>query len=295
MVIQKLIVLIVIFNLFTATESFAIDKEFFNQIKRTVVFLGNINEKGEYCPHATGFLVNIQGITHLITAKHVVIEHKDGKFTDRFIDNGLFAYFNTVDGKIEARSIDDIKRDSGITWIFHKDADIDIAVIPFPLIKGKDDVKTIPDNMFWSTDRLFELYDVFYLSYQPGIRLEERIFPITRVGIISLVNDDKTFYIDAFAFPGNSGSPVFIKPFPINFNKESFSITGELPLSDCKFVGVIGGYIPYQEYAVSTQTGCPRVLFEENTGLSKVWSITFLKEIMLSDIFNKQLINLMKK
>jgi len=48
-------------------------------------------------------------------------------------------------------------------------------------------------------------------------------------------------------------------------------------------------YVPYQEVAISTQTGRPRVVFEENTGLSRVWSVNFMKEIMESPLFKEQI------
>ena len=56
-----------------------------------------------------------------------------------------------------------------------------------------------------------------------------------------------------------------------------------------KFLGIIGSYVPYQELAVSMQTGRPRVMFEENTGLSMVWGLAFLKEIIDSDVFQNQI------
>lgn len=286
---------VVIFCLLPASISYAMGKEFYNTIKRTVVFLGNMSSEGEYYPYATGFLVNIQGVIHLVTAKHIVMENVDGEFTGKSRDKELFVFFNTVDGKIASRSIDDIKKKNGIHWIFHKNERVDIALIPFPLIKRKDDVRTIPDNMFCSTERLFELCDIFYMSYQPGIKFEKKIFPITRNGIVSLVNDDKTFYMDGFVFPGNSGSPVFTKPFSINSYTNSHVAEEESSLSECRLVGVVGAYIPYQEKAVSTKTGRIRILFEENTGLSKVWSFAFIKEIVESDPFKEQMNRLKQK
>lgn len=56
-----------------------------------------------------------------------------------------------------------------------------------------------------------------------------------------------------------------------------------------KFIGIVGEYVPYQEVAISNQTGRPRVVFEENTGLSKVWSVPFIKEIIESSAFKQQL------
>jgi len=295
--IRKLIVVFFILSLFSAGVSFAQQEkggsqmiELINQIKKTVVFLGKNAEGGKIQFYATGFLVNIQNIFYLVTAKHVVVDPKTGEF----IDSGMLVFFNLKDGKIGSRSLDEIKKTFTINWIFHENKDIDIAIIPFGLDLQKDDVKTIPDKLFLGTDRLFELYDVFFLSYQPGIQPQKRISPVIRNGTISLINNDKTFYIDASAFPGNSGSPVFLKPSPIRFDEGSISIGGEDQLGG-KFIGIIGEYLPYQEVAISTQTGRPRVIFEENTGLSKVWSVTFINDIVESAVFKQQLEKVMKK
>ena len=151
----------------------------------------------------------------------------------------------------------------------------------------------ISDNLFLDTKRLFELYDIFFLSYQPGIRIENKLTPIIRSGTISLINNDKTFYIDASAFPGNSGSPVFLKPSPIRFDAKGISLGGDV--LGGKFIGIIGEYLTYREVAISEQTGRPRVIFEENTGLSKVWSVSFINEIIDSKEFQKQLDKLLSR
>lgn len=267
-----------------------------NDIKKTVVFLGKATKEREIRPNATGFLVSIQGIVHLVTTKHTVIECEAGKFTGKSIDKGMRAFFNTKAGKIGTRSLSSIKKKFGVNWIFHENEDVDIALIPFGLDIKKDDVKTIPDKLFLTVGSLFELYDIFFLSYQPGIQLKGKISPVIREGTVSLINNDNTFYIDASAFPGNSGSPVFLKATPIKFT-EGTGVTisvGEDPLGG-KFIGVIGSYLPYREVAISTQTGNPRVIFEENTGLSLVWSVSFIEEIVESDTFKRQLDKLLKR
>ncbi len=239
--------------------------------------------------YATGFLVSIQNVYHLLTAKHVVASMKTGKLQDE----GMLVFFNSKDGRIGLRSIESVKKNYGVNWIFHKNVEVDVAIIPFGLDSQKDDVKVIRNKWFLLSDRIFELYDVFFLSYQPGIEPQRKISPVIRAGIISIINDDKSFYIDASAFPGNSGSPVFLKPSPIRFDKNRISL-GKDPLGG-KFVGIIGEYIPYQEIAISTQTGRPRVIFEENTGLSKVWSVEFIKEILDSDVFKEQIDKIPRK
>lgn len=254
-------------------------KEILDEIKKTVIFLGGFDAQGKVSFCATGFLIDHEGISYLVTAKHVVMKN------NTLSDANLCVFLNSKNGKSNVRKLSDIKSKFNIDWIFHEQKDVDVAVIPFPLDKDDDDVKTIPENLFLDSKRLFEIYETFFLSYQPGINYEA-VTPIVRTGAISLINSDKTFYIDAFAFPGNSGSPVFLKPSPIRFDEAGISIGGDS--LGGKFIGVVGEYLPYQEVAVSIQTGRPRVVFEENTGLSRVWPIEYVLEIFKSQKFREQ-------
>ena len=108
-------------------------------------------------------------------------------------------------------------------------------------------------------------------------------------GMISSINEDKTFYIDGFAFPGNSGSPVFFKYDIKRFSETDRSFNIGADSLGGMFIGIIGEYVPYQEVATSTQTKRARVIFEENTGLSRVWSTGFLKDIEESPKFRQQI------
>jgi len=252
------------------------------ELKKTVVFLGKLDASGKPHIHATGFLVDIDGVFYLLTAKHVVFNTTTGEY----VDKDLMAFFNLKDGGVTIRSITEIKDKYEVDWVFHSDPDVDIAMIPFMLDVAEEDVRVVKNELFLSSEELFELYDVFFLSYQPGIELKGRITPIIRSGTISLLEDDGTFYLDAAAFPGNTGSPVFLKPSPIRYNQSGYTI-GTDPLGG-RFIGIIGEYVPYQEVAVSAQTGRPRIVFEENTGLSRVWSVSFIKEIVESETFKSQ-------
>jgi len=258
-------------------------RDLIEQIKKTVVFLGRLDEQQRADLIATGFLIRIENVFHLVTAKHVVINPKTGKPTDE----GLCVFFNLKTGGIGYRKLDDIKRQWNVQWLFHQRNDVDVAMIPFGLDPEQDDVLTIPDELFLSIDRVYELYDIFFLSYQPGLQASNRITPVVRSGSVSIVNEDKSLYIDGAAFPGNSGSPVFLKPSPIRFDKRGITIGSDL--LGGKFIGIIGEYLPYREVAVSVQTGRPRVVFEENTGLSRVWSADLVREIMESPVAKKQL------
>jgi len=267
-------------------------KNLLDQVKKTVVFIGRTildkDKKPQDIFVATGALVQIEDIFHLITAKHVVFD-RDGQ---KLKDDNLWIAFNTKNGKIVKRFIKSIKEKLNLKWTFHINEKVDLAIIPTALDPQNDDVKVIHSSLFLRIEQLYELYDVFFLSFQPGIPTEEVIKPVIRNGIISRINTDKTFYIDGSAFPGNSGSPVFLKPSPIRFDKSGISLGGD-PLGG-KFIGIIGEYLPYKEIAVSVQTGRPRVVFEENTGLSRVWSVEYLNEIIESDAFKDQIENIKK-
>lgn len=246
-------------------------------VKKAVVFLGSDNAMGQPEFHASASLLQLKGVFHLLTAKHVVVEVKDGRFTDKMLDDKLIVYFNKANGSIGRRSIADIKKRFGVKWVFHPDVNVDLALLPFGIDMVEDAVLSIPDNLFLGMDALQELIDVFFVSFQPGIGKTDRVRPVYRPGTVAVMLPDKTFYIDGAAFPGNSGSPVFVRPEPVGFAKAGAPVF-PAPNSG-RFVGVIGEYLPYREVATSNQTGRPRVVFEENTGLSRVWSTDLVVEL----------------
>ena len=246
-----------------------------------MAFLGRLNEDGKPEPSATGFFVSLGGILHLVTARHVVVNLENESYRDA----GMLVFYNGKDRRIRWRSIDDFKR-SNITWVFHRKREVDIGMLPFIYEPANDDIDAVPDSFFFH-EKLYEVYDVFFLSYQPGIKIEQRVSPIIRGGTISLINEDNTFLIDGSSFPGNHGAPVFLKPSALTYTDEGISIGGDQKAG--KFIGVIGAYLPYREYARSEQTGERRIMFTENTGLSIVSSVSLIKEIMDSDKFKEQI------
>ena len=101
---------------------------------------------------------------------------------------------------------------------------------------------------------------VFVLGFPLGLAGEERNYAIARRGILARIQDwlhgdsDK-FLIDAPVFPGNSGGPVVTKP-------EGISIKGTRSFKRSCLIGIVTGFLPYEEIAVSKQTGKPRVVFQ---------------------------------
>ena len=123
---------------------------------------------------------------------------------------------------------------------------------------------------------------VYVLGYPMGLVDAKWQAAICRVGCIARIQDvivagTGEFLIDAAVFPGNSGGPVVLKP-------EAMSITGTKSVSKATLIGVVQSYLPYNDVAVSVQTGRPRITFDENSGLSPVIPVDRINELMSASI-----------
>jgi hypothetical protein len=252
-------------------------KELISQIKESTVFLGvMVNNTPVFT--GTGFLIQLDGIFYIVTAKHVIEKNY----------NQMSIFLNNKNFGVNFRAIQGIL-DQGFSWKTHGDNRVDIALLPFPFLPKQDKVKFVSSNLFINNvSEIKELVDLFFLSFQPGInniKEDNSINPIIRKGVISRINHNKTFFMDGFAFPGNSGSPVFLLPTPFKIENNSIKIGGPIQI---KLAGIIGAYVPYRDEAISKQTGEIRAIFTENTGIALVHSLVLLQEIIESDDFQKQ-------
>ena len=197
---------------------------------------------------------------YLVTNKHVLNN----------LDNVLVR-FNPQTGQAAKDYILPLKDSTGkLTWTGHSDKDIDVAVIS---INGEkldffQSDKDIADKQKLIAIEASEGDSIFVLGFPMGIVAVDRQHVFVRSGVISRIKDlfenrSKDFVVDAFVFPGNSGGPVVSRP-------ENMSIIGTKSCDRANLIGIIKGYIPYSDVAISLQTGKQRVIFEENTGLSKV-------------------------
>ena len=117
---------------------------------------------------------------------------------------------------------------------------------------------------------------VFVLGFPMGISGAQRNYVISRSGSIARISDlldsiDDTFLIDAMIFPGNSGGPV-VSAVSLS------AINGTKNQNTAYLIGVVRGYLPYNDFAVSQQTGQVRAVFQENSGLAEVVPIDFVNE-----------------
>jgi len=124
--------------------------------------------------------------------------------------------------------------------------------------------------------------EIYILGFPMGLAGEERKYAIARSGIIARLDDEiidttYSFLVDSSVFPGNSGGPVILKP-------AITSIEGTTPVNRAYLLGVVKGYIPYEEVAYSLQTDPPqpRIKFVENSGLASAVPLDFVREIVIT-------------
>lgn len=257
---------------------------------KTIVLIEQLkqDEKGEniFVSFGTGFITEYENFNILVTCKHVVFD----KEQKNYIPN-LYTSFNQKDETLGRRSLETLKNDLGINWFFHKNPNIDLAIMPFGINQTKDDIKRMSKDMFEKIDDLAAGEEIFFLGFPAlGIKMDKNIKPIVRSGIIALIQDDKTFLIDANVFPGNSGSPVFLKPSVMDFQTNTLG-----QIRPAKFIGIINSYLPYHDVAISPQTKRPRIVFEENSGLANVYSVSHIQEVFETDEFKAKITELRTK
>lgn len=252
-----------------------------------VVALGTPTPNGETQYKATEFLCGhavgeSDGGTHfrtfLVTNRHVLQGVSSLKARmNRPIGSASEIYDVLLNGP-----------DGSPLWTMHPDTNCDVAVTPVSFGQlRKDGIEfnyfRVTPSQALSLERANELQvsegdGVFVLGFPLGEAGEERNYVIVRQGIIARIRDwlggkSRIILVDASVFPGNSGGPVVLKP-------ELAAIEGTKSNSSALLVGMVSGYLPYEDIAVSSQTGKPRIVFQENSGLAIVVPIDVIQETL---------------
>jgi hypothetical protein len=256
----------------------------------SVVAIGKDDGKGGVFWMGTGFLFgyrlpgeqydeNVYSI-FLVSNKHVI---KD--------QNYVYLRFNPQGGQPAQNHRLSIIVGNVNFSKYHPNDGVDVAIvsIPQPYIDNLVKNGVNPDFFTFDTES-YQMKDlkseevtegdgVFVLGYPMGNVGNTRQYVILRGGVIARIHDmlegySTDYIIDAPVFPGNSGGPVIIKP-------ELTRITGTKPHNKSCLIGLVKSYIPYQDIAISPQTGRPRVVFEENTGLTNVEPVDHIIETIL--------------
>ena len=251
------------------------------------------NEKDEpiFKSIATGFLVgkpigekNEKGEQSfrlfVVTNRHVFYNDKTKQYVKE-----ILLRFNTTENKSHHFKVSLLNADSKPIWSMHTNEKVDLAVLPInagAISDAKIDFYFFRENdLFFAKD--FNSKNVstgdglFVLGFPMSISGKAKNFVIVRQGIIARVDEevleDGFYYIDASAYPGNSGGPVIVKP-------EVVAIQGTQSNCSAGLIGVISSGETYSDVTVSQQTGEAKVIFTEQTGLVRVVPVEFIYEII---------------
>lgn len=172
-------------------------------------------------------------------------------------------------------------------WLASDDEGIDVAVLPISfnrLVEGEmqaeifESHKHVANVAKMGEVGITEGDFVYALGFPMALVGESRNTVIARGGVIARIRDllageGSEFLIDAPVFPGNSGGPVVLKP-------EGVSIENTRSVGKAWLVGIVRSYVAYRDVAVSQQTGQPRVVFEENSGLTAVHPMDYVDALV---------------
>jgi len=264
---------------------------YLNSVISIGVSIKNEKDESTFKSLATGFLVgkpvgekNEKGQQSyrlfVVTNRHVFYNEK----TKQYVKEVLFR-FNTTEGKSHHFKVELLNSESKPIWSMHSDERVDLAVLP---INANAISEAGVDFYFFRENDLFYAKDfgnknistgdgLFVLGFPMSISGKSKNFVIVRQGIIARVDEevleDKFYFIDASAYPGNSGGPVIVKP-------EIVSIQGTKSNNSAGLIGVISSGVTYSDVAISQQTGEAKVIFTEQTGLVKVVPVELIYEIV---------------
>lgn len=212
---------------------------------------------------------------YLVTNKHVL---KD--------QDVIILRLKKNDGTLMTTPIS-VKANDEKLYSEHPDNDVDVAVV---LLNGsffeKNDLLLsaidIDENALTSTELIEqgggEGSYVYMLGYPMGLVDVDSNAPICRGGCIARADDHeiartKNMLLDIQNFPGNSGSPIILKP-------EVLSIEGTKALGRSVLIGIIHSYISYEDQLISAQTHRVVEIRSENSGIAECNPVEYIREVV---------------
>ncbi|MBU2489462.1 MAG: serine protease [Proteobacteria bacterium] len=266
---------------------------FFNNLwLKSVVSMEVRVPGGEPQPLGTGFLVKSPG-DHilLVTARHVIVDSSPrppcpqdpqaapGQPSARVREGLAYRLNDAADESLLLLDADLQKSGLG-PWFLDPGNDL---ACRFIVRRESSDIALIPLEAFLSWKDVEAGTPLMVLGFPLGLRSTEHARPIARRGMVAR-SDADGIIADAMVFPGSSGGPVLYAPYV----KMGAGLTSPV-VNEEKLVGLVFGFIPYEEAAVSVQTRRPRIIFEENSGLARLVSADAIRDLIASpDVKNQE-------
>lgn len=257
-----------------------------SDIKKVITFLFADNREPR--PIGTGFWVAVPAkedkqklFCYVVTARHVV--------------NGLSSVLLRLNLTRSDRpsGFAKINLTTGDTVpLVHPNPAVDIVAIPFaPPQDAGVDFKVLQEDMFATKDfrereMVSEGDEVFFTGLMPQVYGRLRNTPVVRYGRIALVTDEpfetehgkaNYLYVEANSYPGNSGSPVFLRFGPIR-QAGTITVGGDRIM----LLGVMHGYLQHGRPVdrVDAKSATETLAFFENINIAMVCPVDYLAEIL---------------
>ncbi|GEM_PF-684465 len=299
-------IIILVVSLVTPSFAMTVDP----LVKETVafVFLPDQEHSGKFIPQGTGFFIAVKSTDnpetsfgYFVTAKHV-FQNKDKK---DWITK-IYVRLNKQDNTSEYIPIDLFPKGERKNIFTSTDPTVDIAIIPAKIDHKKYKVRFLGEE-FLTTKSDFGKFnikegtEVFFTGLFTSHIGEQRNYPIVRFGRVALIPEEKIrieeniktdlYLIEANAYGGNSGSPVF---FHFGVDRTPGSITVGPPL--LKLAGVISLQfwdeipvkfipVPRQKSKKTSQAEDQKIvpIVNPNVGIAGVVPAYRVQEILFGD------------
>jgi hypothetical protein len=122
---------------------------------------------------------------------------------------------------------------------------------------------SLPFSFYANIKNLFAGQPILFTGYPLSLNVN-KTKPLLRKGCIAGIDTMRNIiYLDADAFGGSSGSPVFID-FSSQSNLEFYQSYHQM------LVGIICGYEPFEKQLFDLQTGRIEMIQTENSGIARV-------------------------
>lgn len=180
-----------------------------------------------------------------------------------------------------------VSEDGSAKYVMHHNPQIDIAVLPlspdyinnnnleFPAFNI--DLHAMTSSQL-RTAGVDEGSLIYMLGFPMGLVNNKSGLPICRLGCIARMSETQiaenhNILVDLQNFPGNSGSPIILRP-------EFVSVGGSPALGKSVLVGIVHSYIPYREKLINSQTREIVEIRSENSGIANAHPVEYMLEIL---------------
>jgi hypothetical protein len=140
--------------------------------------------------------------------------------------------------------------------------------------KGLDvsNFSSLPYSFYTNVQNLFAGQPVLFTGYPLSLSAN-KTKPLLRKGCIAGIDTTRNIiYLDADAYGGSSGSPVFID-LSSPANTEFWRTYKQM------LVGIISGYEPFEKQMFNLQTGRIEMIQTENSGIARVVPAEIIKRM----------------